>query len=70
MTEELISRNARKLEGEFKIAIFDAGTTQKKLATEFNTSQAQISRAIKSDPSPRSKVIREWLYSRLNMEVK
>lgn len=68
MTEQLISNEVDELKKRFEKAKIDSGTTWKALAKEFHTTQPQISRAIKGDMSPKSKVIREWLYSRLGME--
>lgn len=68
MTEQVINNAADKLRDDFEIAKIKSHTSWKALAKEFGVYPAQISRAVAGDVSPKSKVIREWLRSRLNME--
>lgn len=67
MSEKEYEDAVDHLKTKFKIAMIENGYTQRQLANMIGVSDAQISRAIKGDMQPKSKLIRKTLSKILGM---
>ena len=68
MTEEKLNQATSEISKQIKIALIKKGITQVDLARVINVSPPQLNRAIKGDPTPKSKRIRQKIYHFLEME--
>lgn len=66
MSEEQIAKAASDSEHKIKIALIKKNMTQRELAGLINEGPQQTNRAIKGDPSPKSKEIRKKISIILN----
>lgn len=68
MTEEKLNKATEEITKQIKIALIQKGITQVDLARVLDVNPPQLNRAIKGDPTPKSKYIRRKIYHFLGIE--